>query len=483
MTNRMRRSILPACLVAACLVAAPVRAEPVFLDETAAGQYELQGETVLQLRGFAGSVSFRIGEEGRLRFLSSELEDRKAERPVELWKDGRTLILRPAAGYDGVPARLEGAVPPGVSLDVEFDDAELMLGNIDGDVVIVGDRLDTRLATVRGNVSIEGNDGKVRADQVQGDFEVEGTGLQMGIQAILGSFTANLEGSSFDAGRVKGPVELDADGTEATLDKIESAVRVTMSGGSVHTDGLGGGGEFRLDGTVLELRNCAGDFRVGTDAPISFENCKADFHFDAYGSSLTGTGNEGILEIKTDDTEVVLRKLMGPTRIQGDRLAVDIQEVGGELWVQGSSSNVKVDNITGPLMVINEFGDIHVLAAAQKVDVENLDGNVTIERQVGPVNVIAEGERVTVSWTSMNWSENSVVENRSGDVALFLPKQGGCTVDARTSYGRIETDVEGIVIGDDGRSASGSVNRARRPILNVRAEGDLRIMKATTVEK
>ena len=89
--TRLRISLV--LLATSFFVALPAAAEPVFLDETATGLYELQGESILQLQGFAGRVSFRIGEKGQLRFMSTELKDSKAERLVELWKDGRTLIL------------------------------------------------------------------------------------------------------------------------------------------------------------------------------------------------------------------------------------------------------------------------------------------------------------------------------------------------------------------------------------------------------
>ncbi len=459
-----------------------VIAEPEYLASSAAGLYEIDGESVLRVEGLEGRIMIRAGGTGPVRFLSTDIADRDAEVPVEMWKDGRTLTLRPGGGEPSVAVRMEAAVPPGFSLDILLYDSELTVSNIYGDVNLTGDGLDAKIFNIEGDVTLDVANGTTQVQNIAGDLTLESSAADIQVDGVTGRFGAEVQGGRLQAGRLEGPVELEGDDAEVVLTGNSGELRATVHGGSLSAAAVGLGGEFRLQGTPLVLKECQGDIRVETDAAIGFSDCTADLHFDAYGASIRGTGNQGILEVKTDDADVILRKLNGPTRIQGDRLQVDIQEVGGELWVLGSSSNIKIDNITDPLTVVNEFGDVHVIAAVQKIEVENRDGNVTIERQNGPVSVHADGEQVAVTWTTVNWNENSTVENANGDVSIFLPAKGGCTVDAQATYGRIETDIEEIVVGEDGRSASGSFNRAKRPILRVRAEGDLRIMKAPILE-
>ncbi|MBD3869166.1 MAG: hypothetical protein IFK94_13670 [Acidobacteria bacterium] len=474
-----RAALLAAVLVSFTGIAA---GEPEYLASSAAGLYEIDNESILRVEGFEGRITIRAGGEGQIRFLSSDLEDRNKEIPAEIWKDGRTLILRPEQDGSTVPVRLEAAVPPGISLDLLLFDSELTLANIYGDVALKGEDLDAKGFGIEGDVTLDVRGGTIRFQTVNGEFDLESRAANVTIDGVTGGFRAELQGGRLEAGKLGGPVEVDGEDAEVILNGNEDSLRVSLSGGFVKTTGVGNGGQFRLNGTTLDLKECRGDIHVETDAAIGFSECTADLHFDAYGSSVTGTGNQGILEIKTDDARIELRRIIGPSRIQGDRLQVDIQEAGGELWVLGTSSNIKIDKATDRITATNEFGDIHILNATNMVSVESRDGNVTIERQAGPVEISAEGENVSVTWTSVNWTENSVVENAGGDVSLYLPTQGGCTVDARTNYGRIDTDIEELIVEDDGKSAAGSFNRARKPFLRVRAKGDLKIMKAPVLE-
>jgi hypothetical protein len=86
--------------------------EPLLLSEDAGGILELEGERGLEISGFHGSVLVRPGKERELRFAARAVDDKTAERPVQLWLEGTTLRLTPVEGASNVPVRLEVAVAP-----------------------------------------------------------------------------------------------------------------------------------------------------------------------------------------------------------------------------------------------------------------------------------------------------------------------------------------------------------------------------------
>jgi hypothetical protein len=74
---------------------------------------------------------------------------------------------------------------------------------------------------------------------------------------------------------------------------------------------------------------------------------------------------------------------------------------------------------------------------------------------------------------------DSRIENASGDVTLHFPANGSCRIEARSNFGRIETDLADVRISDDGNVAAGMLGRATRPTVHVVSEGDVYLMSGS----
>ena len=143
-----------------------------------------------------------------------------------------------------------------------------------------------------------------------------------------------------------------------------------------------------------------------------------------------------------------------------------------------TSSELTLENLSGSARVDNEYGDFTATGIAGKLEMVSRDGNVRISAQNGPVLLRADGDVVEVGWVSLNWNEDSRIENERGDVTIVVPGQGGCTVSAEAKYGGVESDVEDIEVSGDGASATGVIRRQARPRLDVVAEGSIRFLRA-----
>ena len=79
--------------------------------------------------------------------------------------------------------------------------------------------------------------------------------------------------------------------------------------------------------------------------------------------------------------------------------------------------------------------------------------------------------------------QNSVVENTSGDVRLVFSDRSGGRIEARARYGRIESELQGLVVADDGTTASGIVNRVNRPTIQVVSGANVYVSAGAATKK
>jgi len=229
----------------------------------------------------------------------------------------------------------------------------------------------------------------------------------------------------------------------------------------------------------VRLRECKGELTIETDDEVQFNETEASLHVNNWGGSVRGSGNTGLVEIKTEGAQVLVEKIQGPLRVQGDRLELSASEVAGEVLVYVTSSTVEVDGAAAGTVVENEFGDVTVRRSKQEVRVTSRNGDVRVLEHNGTVEVDAEGPAVEVSWSSVGRDKDSRIENASGDVTLRFPPNGSCRIEARSNFGRIETDLPDVRISDDGNAAAGMLGRGTRPTVHVLSEGDLYLMSGT----
>jgi DUF4097 and DUF4098 domain-containing protein YvlB len=198
-----------------------------------------------------------------------------------------------------------------------------------------------------------------------------------------------------------------------------------------------------------------------------------------YGGSLRGKGNQGFLEVRTRNTEVNVEGIVQGMRIQGDGLKAHIEDIGGELYVETTGSDVSVDRVGIVTVKINS-GDVTVQRALGTVQAEVVNGNARIIDGTGAVILDVDGGNAEVSWASLSGGVDSRLTNKTGSVNVRFPVTGPCRVDARSLYGRIESDLPAVNVTDDRREARGPVNGGSRPIVHITANGDIELSRGSS---
>ncbi len=468
------RTILVA--LATCLLGAgAARAETVLLGNEAAGIFEISTESRLDVAGLSGELIFRVGKPGELRFLATAPEGGKAaeEIPVSLLRDGSVLELRPGPGNAERAVRLEAALPPGMWLKLAVRGGEASISGLKDGVDVVAHDAALDVSVVEGGASVEVHGGKVELRGMADDVALRGDGFTARIDAVAGAATIGARGGTVEASGVAGTLDVDLDGTDFRLRDSVGPLRLSASGGRVEVAGLRNGARMHLGGTPLVIAESDGRYDVDTDADVEFRDMSASLHFDSYGGSLRGAGNDGVLEIKTSNSEVALERISGETRIAGDGLRVEAATMGGAVVVYAAGSTLAIDGAAGPVEIENDYGDVTVAGAAKGVSIKSRDGTVVVSGLNGAARIDADGPEVRVGWASVAGSDDSEIRNASGDVWVSIGGNGGCRIEASAKYGRIESSLEGVAVSGDGNHASGRIRRANAPTIRIESEGNV----------
>lgn len=475
--RRATRLALPLS-ISVVLLAVPARAAERRIAVEASGLLPIEGESRFEIVGVTGKIFLRVGKPGELRFLSKEGGTKGPDLPIAIWEDTGAIRLSPPR--DEVPVKprvLEASVPPGMYVIVEANETDVTANSLQGRFEVRGKSVVLAAAGIEGDVEAEIEGGSVKIGGVTGSVTLRGSDFQSEVSGVERSVLLSVTGGRPAAVRqVRGGADLDLDGAILEVQGVEGFFRLRARGGTATVSEIRAGGEFRMSNASLKLEKSRGEMNVNTDAPCEFKETEASLHVDAYGPSVKISGNKGLVEVRARNAEVLLEKIEGPARVQGDGLDLRVDDVGGEVVAIAGISKVFVRNVGGKLLIENDRGDVEVTQATKEVQVKSEGGDVRLLDLTGPVIVEADGRFVEVSWVSAPSGQDSSIKNEGGDVEVRFPAGGGAQVLATAPYGRVETNIPTLRLVDGERRAEGPVNRHSRPNLRVEGAGVVRIL-------
>ena len=160
--------------------AAVAQEEPLLLSEDPSGKLALAGERTLELIGISGRLIVRLGQVGEMRFAARNPDDRKLERPVALWLDGRVLRLTPVESPPDEPLWLEVAVSPELATRIEATDSSIEIVGLQGGARIRGQGLEFTGRMLHSSVEVTASDSNIQLASV-GDVSITGKDLAVRI--------------------------------------------------------------------------------------------------------------------------------------------------------------------------------------------------------------------------------------------------------------------------------------------------------------
>jgi len=289
------------------------------------------------------------------------------------------------------------------------------------------------------SVRVEAQGGTVVVDGFAGAVGIVGKGTVVRAQALTGPLDAGLEGGSLSLTNLGGGLNLNSRDATFRVQGLAGACRLEARGGSGELTGLAAGGDLRLSESALRLTGGKGDLTVTSDAAVEFSNMTASMRFEMDGGSLHGKGNQGSVRVRARRTEV---KLEGIT---------------GELDLDTTGSGVVVSRNTGPVTAVVFGGDAQLL---------ELQGAVRLD--IG-------GGNADVAWAAIAGDKDSLLKSNNGDITVRFPANASCRVTAKSSSGRITSDIPTIKVPADATEAQGALGQGQRPQIEIEAEGNIHL--------
>jgi len=193
----------------------------------------------------------------------------------------------------------------------------------------------------------------------------------------------------------------------------------------------------------------------------------------------------GKLQVENRNGNVIAQSVTDSVMITNRYANTTVSDIGADLRIESRNGSVDVSRVKGSATVENSYaprsidtvqGALTITGRNNSVDVQHIEGDIRSDSSYQ--NVAIKDPRGAVSVTSRNGDlllsfdrppEKDVsIDSRYANVTIELPSSSAFKIDARTEYGDVDSDFEGLTIerARQQRSISGEV-RSGGPQINI----------------
>jgi DUF4097 and DUF4098 domain-containing protein YvlB len=275
--------------------------------------------------------------------------------------------------------------------------------------------------------------------------------------------------------------------------------------------------QITSSGSVVTLNannQGAGDHWVAADLDISIPRKAAVVVSTHYGD-VGIIGREGDLDITNQKGDVTTTDVTGKVSLKLDHSSARISQVSSDVSIEGHSNDVSIEDVKGAVHLDGEFMESVKLAKISQpvtfkssrtdMDFSRLDGDLDLDSGdlqasdvVGPLRLNTRSKDIRLTGVSgdvrlqdengsielrMNKLGSMQVDNRKGDIQIYVPDKAGFQVDARARNGEVETDFEQLKIDNtnDQAIATGTVGGGGPRMIVNNEHGTIEIRKTSSL--
>jgi hypothetical protein len=247
--------------------------------------------------------------------------------------------------------------------------------------------------------------------------------------------------------------------------------------------------QITVSGQTITLNantQASGDHRVTTDMDIAIPR-KASAVISARHGDVSVMGRDGDLEISQQHGSVSTSDINGKITLSLHSSSARVSQVSGDVAVDGSGDDITFEDIKGAARLNGEFDSIKFARIGSTVgfksartdmefaklngDLDMDSGDLQASDVVGPFRLRTRSKDVRLNGVSGDvrlQDENSSielhvsklgsmqVENRKGDVQIYLPEKAAFQLDARAQGGEVQTDFSQLKINNDNDNGTGT---------------------------
>jgi hypothetical protein len=455
----------------------PLNAGQSFRIENKFGEVRVHGETSREVKI---SATIRVQAHSR-----EEAETSSQKIQIDVQQTANGVHVRTVFPDEGRWFNLGKGTSYSVNYDVAIPaDAPLFVRNSFGSVTAAGARARTDIENNHGSLTVR-DSGSARLSNSFGSVDVTGAS---------GDTSINDNNGSVQATDIKGPLEIRNRFGSITVRNVQGAANITGGNGAIIVSDTGSASITNSFGGV-EVRNVRGDLTLHDN------NGNVDITTVSGGATVSNSfGNvtfadvKGRLDCTTNNGRIKGSSVGGgPVNIRDSFGAVELENIAGTLDAETSNGKITVRDARGAVILKTSFGaieassiprgirattgngainltdigaDTYAKTSFGAIVAERINGNFVAEDSNGSVTArqVKGDAQVTTSFSGVNLESiggRITVDNQNGgiDVSATRPASGCRDIALKTSFSSIRVRIpEGLGYNVLARTSFGRIN-------------------------
>jgi DUF4097 and DUF4098 domain-containing protein YvlB len=348
-----------------------------------------------------------------------------------------------------------------------------------GNVTIVNNNGPVEVSSVKGALDVQdrfaaitatGIDGQVTITGGNGAVELTNAGAatisnsfgSITARNIHGSLTAKNNNGSIEVEGVQGRATLNGSFGEISFKDVSGYAEITSANGKVQGGPTGDEVYVKTTFGEVSLEQIGGAVTVeDSNGSITAKEIKGKANFTTSFGSIDAS---------------VLRKGVKATTGNGQ---ITLSDVGGDAAVKTSFGSINVQRVNGNLKLENSNGAVVVNSVNGEATAKNSFGSVTMDDVAGAITVTNQNGAVMVSEARTSTGCKGVTAKTSfAPIQVRIAENNGYTVNARTSFGRISSELPLTTSGQmGGDSLNGKIGNGGCVLSLTNSNGNIEILK------
>ncbi len=350
-----------------------------------------------------------------------------------------------------------------------------------GDTSVNDNNGSVQVSGIKGALELHNRFGSITVRDVQGAADITGGN---GAVSLSDAASARITTSfgSVDARNIRGDLIVHDNNGNVEVSSIGGAADITDSFGNVMfsdvkgrvncTTSNGRVSGSSLSGSSVTIRDSFGN--------LELSNIAGALSAETSNGKITLHSAHGTVELKSSFGAIEASDISKGIRAITGNGSITLTDIGGDTFAKTSFGSVSADRISGNLTVENSNGsvtarnvkgDAEVSTSFAGVTLESIGGKITVNNQNGGIAVSAIRPASGCRDISLKTSFSSI--------RVRIPEGVGYNVIARTSFGRISTDVPITATGSLGTdSLNGTIGSGGCQLQVTNSNGSIEITKA-----
>ena len=293
--------------------------------------------------------------------------------------------------------------------------------------------------------------GAIEIEDVGGDLTVTNANGAITVKNVRGRLTATNRFGAVTVADVRQDVTVNnANGAVSALD-ILGTLKVTNSFGNVKASTVRSVDITAANGKV-ELSNVNGSATVKNSfGSVIAQTVHGNFTVDSENSKVDGEDIGGNAKVETAFGGVTLTNVRGLVDVTTANGNIKVTDIGGALAAETRFGAVRADRIRGSVDVVGSNGAITLSEINGDVKIRNSFGAAFVDGVTGGVDIQNSNGSISVQGLRSSGCRPISLRTSFSSIKVALPAAIGYSVTARTSFGRVHSQlpITTTTVGDE----------------------------------